>query len=102
MRILDHRYAYSDYGVCTHACTRPQDLYKSKNYNTLYYKQNGSIGIRRKHVAGEPIGKQLFSFGASSGWTERRIRKLAARVLRKLDDGESTEIVCAWAQGQVA
>jgi len=79
-----------------------QEHHKSADYAVLYYKQNGSIGIRRKKPRdGETHGKQIFTFGAGSGLAEHALRTWASRVLKKLDDGEEEEHVKGWIQGEM-
>ena len=71
--------------------------YRSEKYCVLLYKDAGPwIGIRIKG------GKQVFSFGRGSGKSEKELRALADRVLKRLDDGESEDAAKAWARGQVS
>jgi hypothetical protein len=56
----------------------------------MYYKNNDSIGIKKKGAG------QVFSFGAGKKLGEKRLRAWADDVLKKLDDGTDEKDVKAW------
>ena len=71
--------------------------YRSDRYCVLVYRDAGPwVGIRVKN------GKQIFSFGRGSGKSEQALRRLADGAMQKLDEGESVDVVRAWARAQAA
>ena len=75
----------------------PCQAYKSDRYCVLLYKDLGVwVGIRIKK------GKQIFSFGRDNNLSEKAIRKIADKVMKKLDQGEDADDVRAWARAECA
>ena len=71
--------------------------YTSDRYCVLLYKDLGLwVGIRIKK------GKQIFSFGRGNNLSEKAIRKIADKVMKKLDQGEDADDVRAWARAECA
>ncbi len=63
----------------------------------MLYKDLGLwVGIRIKK------GKQIFSFGRDNNLSEKAIRKIADKVMKKLDQGEHADDVRAWARAECA
>jgi len=62
--------------------TQEDAKYKSPNFAVLYYKNNGSIGIREK----KGFGSQIFSFGSGSGLTKTELQAWGRRVTKKIDN----------------
>ena len=84
MKIHFHEHARSPY--------ISQDT-ASQKYGIMYYKNGNMIGVRRKF--GD--GKQCFSFGGSRcSLSEATLRGFGDDCLKKLNDGESEEVVRAW------
>ena len=75
----------------------PCQAYKSDRYHVELYRDLGVwVGIRIKK------GKQIFSFGRDNNLSEKAIRKIADKVMKKLDQGEHADDVRAWAGAECA
>ena len=75
----------------------PCQAYKSDRYCVMLYRDLGSwIGIRIKK------GKQIFSFGRGCDLTEKSIRMIADKALKKLDEGDEADEVRTWARAECA
>ena len=73
----------------------PCQAYKSDRYCVLLYKDLGVwVGIRIKK------GKQIFCFGRGCGLTEKSIRMIADKALKKLDEGDEADEVRTWARAE--
>ena len=73
-------------------------MYKSEDYQVMWYKNGCNIGIRRKF--GD--GTQCFGFGGKRcGLSEEIQRDFCEMVLKKLDAGETEAAVKAWADSAV-
>lgn len=66
--------------------------YKSKKYIQMWYKNNSSVGIRRKF--GD--GTQIWSFGRGTGLSKESLTGFGCMVLKKLDSGSKETAVKAW------
>ena len=65
--------------------------YASTGFSVLWYKNDNAIGIRRKSDK-----KQVMSF-RSKNHSEEQMRKIADGCLRRLDAGQTIQIVKDWA-----
>ena len=64
----------------------------------MYYKNNNSIGVRKKEGPWPNAGQQVFSFGGKRCFfSERVLRNFGVDALKKLDAGMTEEDVHAWA-----
>ena len=92
-------------GLSTFACAQGLSTskvslcqaYTSDRYCVLLYKDLGLwVGIRIKK------GKHIFSFGRGNNLSEKAIRKIADKVMKKLDQGEDADEVRTWARAECA
>jgi len=75
----------------------PCQAYTSDRYHVeLYRDLGGWVGIRIKK------GKQIFCFGRGCGLTEKSIRMIADKALKKLDEGDEADEVRTWARAECA
>jgi hypothetical protein len=74
-----------------------QDGATSKDWQYMYYKNNNSIGIRRKFGS----KNQVFSF-VGKGLEHAQLIKLAKLCLVKLLSGEAEEAVAIWVKADIA
>jgi len=69
----------------------------SERYSVLYYKNNKTIGLRRKFDKRDTA----LSFGRNESLSEESLRKVADECLRKLNGGDTEANVKIWADAQV-
>ena len=76
----------------------PCQAYTSDRYHVKLWGALGGAraGIRIKK------GKQIFSFGRFCGLTEKSIRMIADKALKKLDEGGEADEVRTWARAECA
>ncbi len=68
----------------------------------MYYKNNNSIGVRKKEGPWPKSGQQVFSFGGKRcSFSEQALRNFGLDALKKLDDGMAEENVRAWAAASI-
>ena len=68
----------------------------------MYYKNNNSIGIRKKEGPWAKSGQQVFSFGGKRCFFSQRVlRDFGEDALKKLDAGMTEEDVHAWAVASI-
>ncbi len=73
----------------------PCQAYTSDRYHVELYRDLGVwVGIRIKK------GKQIFCFGRGCGLTEKSIRMIADKALKKLDEGGEADEVRTWARAE--
>ena len=68
----------------------------------MYYKNNNSIGIRKKEGPWAKSGQQVFSFGGMRcPYSQQALRNFGLDALKKLDDGMTEDDVHAWALASI-
>ena len=70
----------------------------ARRYKQMYYKSNGSMGIRRCWMEeGYVKPRQAFCFGARSGKTEVQLKEIGLLTIAKLEEGVTEANAAEWA-----
>ena len=75
----------------------PCQAYTSDRYRVKFWGElDGGAAISIKK------GKQIFSFGRGCGLTQKSLRMIADKALKKLDEGGEVDEVRTWARAECA
>jgi len=77
-------------------CWHLRQAVQSKDHCVQFYKNTGTIGLRRK--SGDKV--QWLSFGASKGWSEEDLRAKADVLFGKMNDGATEDEIVAYVREQ--